>query len=317
VSARRPLAVVPEFLPDEALALLADGCRVVYDPDLYADRPALLAEMASAAAVLIRNRTIIDDELLAAAQGLRVIGRLGVGIDNIDTDGCAAAGVEVIRASGGNAVAVAEYVMGALLTLARPVFDKTDSMIRGEWPRQGHAFGRELRGMTIGLVGLGAIAREVAARAVGFEMRIVACDPFLGDDDPAWRWIERRELGALLAEADVVSLHVPLTDETTGLVDATAVASMKPGAILINTARGGIVDEAAVVLALRTGRLGGAALDVFAEEPLGSEAGGAYAGLDDLVLTPHLAGNTREAVDSIARSIVVAVLAALDAPTST
>lgn len=309
----RPLAVVPEYLPEEALGILATGCEVVYDPDLYADRPALFAELAGAATVLIRNRTVIDDELLGAAPRLQVVGRLGVGLDNIDLEGCAAAGVEVIPASGGNAVAVAEYVMGALLTLARPVFDKTGSMVRGEWPRQGHAFGRELRGMTVGLVGLGAIARKVAVRAAAFEMRIVAHDPLLPDEDPVWRGIERRDLGALLAEADVVSIHVPLTDETAGLIDAAAVASMKPGAILINTARGGIVDEAAVIDALRTGRLGGVALDVFADEPLGSAAGGAYAGLDNLVLTPHLAGNSREAVDHIARSIVEAVLAALDA----
>lgn len=309
----RPLAVVPEFLPEAALALLAGGCEVAYDPDLYADRPALFAELSGAAAVLIRNRTVIDDELLAAAPRLRVVGRLGVGLDNIDVDGCAEAGVEVIPAPGGNAIAVAEYVMGALLTLARPVFDETESMVRGEWPRQGHAFGRELRGMTIGLVGLGAIAREVASRAAAFEMRVVAYDPLLIENDPVWRRIAPSELAALLAEADVVSIHVPLTTDTRGLIDAAAVAAMKPGAILINTARGGIVDEKAVIEGLRSGHLGGAALDVFADEPLGPDAGAAYAGIENLILTPHLAGNTEEAVARIAASIVEAVLAALDA----
>jgi (S)-sulfolactate dehydrogenase len=247
----RPSAVVPEYLPQAALARLAEVCEVVYDPDLYADRPRLMDAMSDANAILIRNRTIIDEDLLTAAPRLRVVGRLGVGLDNIDMEACDAAGVAVYPALGANSVAVAEYVMGALLVLARPVFGQTDAMIRGEWPRQGHAFGWELAGKTIGLIGLGSIARQVAVRAAAFEMRVVAHDPFVPADDTAWYGVERLGLADLLAESDVVSIHVPRTAETIGLIDDEALAAMKPGALLINTARGGIVDESALIEALQ------------------------------------------------------------------
>jgi (S)-sulfolactate dehydrogenase len=241
-----------------------------------------------------------------------VVGRLGVGLDNIDMDGCASAGIHVIPARGANAVSVAEYVIGALFVLIRGVYGMTPSMLAGEWPRQGHAFGRELMGQTLGLIGFGTIAREVAGRAAGLGMMVVAHDPYLPDDDPAWASVRRLEFDQLLAESDAVSLHVPLDDGTRGLIDEAALARMKPTAILVNTSRGGIVDEAALAAALRNGDLGGAALDVFATEPLGPEAAAVFAGAPNLLLTPHLAGNAREAVDRVATMIVEAVLAELE-----
>ena len=300
--------VVSEFLPDVYLELLRSRYQVIYDPDLYGDRPRLLGEVGDAEAILIRNRTRIDHELLGAARSLRVVGRLGVGLDNIDMEGCARLGVGVIPAVGANAVSVAEYVMGAMLVLTRGVYAMTSSMVAGEWPRQGHAFGRELSGKTLGLVGLGSIAREVALRADSFAMRVVAHDPLLPGDHPVWDTVGRVDLETLLSAADVVSLHVPLDDGTRNLIDATALSLMKPTAILVNTSRGGTVDEAALADALRNGRIGGAALDVFASEPLGPEPAATFAGLTNLLLTPHVAGNTEESVDRVAKMIVDAVI---------
>jgi (S)-sulfolactate dehydrogenase len=300
--------VVSEYLPDVHLSRLRTACVVVYDPDLYADRSRLLEHVADAEAILIRNRTQVDSDLVAAAGRLRVVGRLGVGLDNIDMEACSAAGVTVIPATGGNAVAVAEYVMGAMLVLVRGVFAMTQTMVAGEWPRQGHAFGREMMGKTLGLIGFGSIARQVAARAKSFEMRVVAYDPHLPDEDPGWLGVDRTALDRLLTESDVVSIHTPLTEQTRNLIDSSALEKMKASAILINTSRGGTVDEPALAAALRKGLIGGAALDVFASEPLGPEPAVTFAGLENLILTPHLAGNTHEAVDRVARMIVQSVL---------
>jgi (S)-sulfolactate dehydrogenase len=303
--------VVSEFLQEPYLDLLRASHEVVFDPDMYSDRPRLLGEVGEAEAIFIRNRTRIDEELIAAAPGLRVVGRLGVGLDNIDMEACARAGIEVIPAVGANAVAVAEYVMGAMLVLTRGVFDMTASMVAGEWPRQGHAFGHELMGMTLGLIGFGAIAREVANRATAFGMRIVAFDPFVPESDPVWRAAARLSFEEVLAESDVVSLHAPLTDATRNLIGESALALMKPNAVLINTSRGGTLDETAVADALRRGVISGAAIDVFESEPLGPEPASTFADVPNLLLTPHVAGNTHEAVDRVARMIVSRVLEAI------
>jgi (S)-sulfolactate dehydrogenase len=303
--------VVSEFLPDEFLELLRQEHEVVYDPDLYADRPRLLGQVTDVAAIFIRNRTRIDEELITAAGAMRVVGRLGVGLDNIDMDACASAGLRVIPAAGANAVSVAEYVIGAMLVLTRGVFGMTESMVAGEWPRQGHAFGHEVMGKVLGLVGFGAIAREVATRAASFAMRIVAHDPFIHETDPVWETATPLSLEELLRMADVVSLHIPLDAGTRNLINARSLDLMKPSAVLINTSRGGTVDEAAVADALRNGALAGAALDVFANEPLGPEPASTFAGVPNLVLTPHVAGNTHESVDRVARKIVTEVLEAL------
>ncbi len=304
--------VVPEYLPPAFVDRLAERHDVLYDPDLYARRAELFDQVADARAVLIRNRTTIDAGFLEHARLLVVVGRLGVGLDNIDMAAADAAGVEVVPAVGGNAVSVAEYVIGAMLVLSRGTFGMTESMIRGEWPRQGHAFGHELFAKCLGLIGLGSIARHVAKRAAGFGMRIIAHDPFLADDDTAWETVESVPLDHLMATADVISLHVPLDAGTRGLIDGTAISRMKPNATVINTSRGGIVDERALADALRSNRIRAAALDVFASEPLGPDHGAVFAGLTNVLLSPHVAGNTRESVDRIAETIVDAVLRRLE-----
>lgn len=287
--------VISEFMDEAAIAGFSGNDRVLYAPGLVDDRLTLLAELADADALIVRNRTQVDADLLSAAPQLKVVGRLGVGLDNIDLDACRARGIEVCPATGANSLSVAEYVISCTLILLRGAFGSNASMIAGEWPRQ-RLVGREASGQTLGLIGYGEIARTVAALARPLGMHISAFDPFLSDDDRSWADVERHKtVAALLGSADVVSLHVPLTKQTHNLIDAAAIAAMKPGAILINTARGGIVDEAALANALRSGRLGGAALDVFAQEPLTAAAGAAFDGVPNLVLTPHIAGVTNEA----------------------
>jgi (S)-sulfolactate dehydrogenase len=303
--------VVYEFLGDRFLGLLRDGHEVEYDPDLYGKREQLLASVAEAQAILIRNRTRVDQELVDVARELVVVGRLGVGLDNIDLEACASAGILVKPAIGANAVSVAEYVLGAMLAMLRPVFGMTDSMVSGQWPRQGHAFGVEASGKTLGLLGFGAIARHVAQRAAAFDMVMIAHDPYIPAGDPRWSQAEAVSFDELLQRADVLSIHTPLTEATRHVIGATAFGLMKPTAVLINTSRGGVVDEVALASALRDRTIGGAALDVFAVEPLGPEAAARFAGLDNILLTPHVAGNTKESVDRVAEVTVANVLEVL------
>ena len=303
--------VVCEFLDEPYLQRLRSQHDVEYDPALYADRPKLLVALADARAIIVRNRTRVDAQLVTNSPNLQVVGRLGVGLDNIDLDACAAAGVEVRPASGANAVSVAEFVIGAMLVLMRPVYGMTAAMAAGGWPSRGGAFGSELSGKTLGLLGFGTIARLVASRAAAFEMRIVAHDPFIPPGDEAWGGSENVSFDDLLAQADVLSLHARLNDLTRNLIDVRALARMKPTAILINTARGEIVDEDALASALRAGTIGGAALDVFSHEPLPAKAASRFAHLENVLLTPHVAGSAGEAVHRVASMTVDSVLEVL------
>ena len=291
--------LISEFMDEEAVeALRRDcsgrDCSLRYEPGLAQARDELLAAVAAARALIVRNVTRVDRELLDAAPALEVVGRLGVGLDNIDLDACAERGIAVFPATGANAVSVAEYVLTAMLLLRRPAYGASSRVAAGEWPRQ-ELGGRELAGSRLGLIGLGAVARAVAERASALGMQVAAVDPYLPPDDAAWATAERVEaVPELLRASDAVSIHVPLTDSTRGLIDGEALALMPAHALLINTSRGGIVDEQALVAALRAGRLGGAALDVFADEPLDAEAGARFEETPNLLLTPHIAGITAE-----------------------
>ena len=300
-----PRIVVTEFMDEAPLALASDH-EVTFDPELHADRSRLLAAVADADAVIVRNKTRVDTELLDAAPGLRVVGRLGVGLDNIEMDACAERGVVVRPATGANAIAVAEWVLGAMLVLRRGVFGATDRIVGGEWPRT-ELLGAELHGATLGLVGYGGIAREVANRAAAFGMRIVANDPFV-PKDADWAPAAPASLDGVLGGSDVISLHVPLTEETRGLIDMGAIALMKDSAIVLNSSRGGIVDESAVVAALHAGKLGGAALDVLVEEPPSADRVGMYLDVPNLLISPHVAGITHEANARVSQVTVEAVL---------
>ena len=286
--------LISEFMDESAVAVLAAKFATDYDPDLVGDRAALLARVAGATALIVRNRTQVDRAVLDAAPLLRVVGRLGVGLDNIDVAACAARGVAVIPATGANALAVAEYVIGTAMALLRQAYTRSGETAAGAWPRGALSNGREIGGKTLGLIGFGGIGQLCAGLARGLGMQVIAHDPMLPADSPLWAQtgVGQRSLEALLAESDVVSLHVPLTPGTRKLIDAAALARMRSGAILVNTSRGGIVDEAALAAALRSGHLGGAAIDVFGQEPLG--AGSALADAPNAILTPHIAGVTFE-----------------------
>lgn len=292
--------VISEFM-DEVIANEVLGeFDVQYDPSLVDDRQALLAALADARAVIVRNRTQVDAELLDHGPNIRVVGRLGVGLDNIDLDACKSRDVVVCPATGANDVAVAEYAITAALILLRGVWQASDSMIAGEWPRT-RLMGREASGKRFGLVGFGSIARQVATRAEALGMAVSAFDPYLAADDPAWSGAASATLDELARDCDVISVHVPLTDETRHLVNADFIARMRHGAVLINSARGGVVDERAAINGLRTGQLGGAALDVFESEPLQAIDGALFAGVPNLLLTPHIAGITHEANQRVSR----------------
>ena len=272
--------VISEFMDEAAVADLRASFDVLYDKTLV-DRPEELAAAAAGCrALIVRNRTQVRGALLEGAR-LRAVGRLGVGLDNIDCKACRERGIAVIPATGANNTAVAEYVLAGLLMLARGCYCGTFAVAAGSWPRE-RMVGGEISGKVLGLVGFGGIARDVAY------------DPFLPADAPDWEklGVEPVMLETLLAEADAVSLHVPLTPDTRQLFDAGRLARMKPGAVLINTARGGIVEEAALADALRSGRLAGAMVDVFEKEPL--PTGSPLADVPNCLLTPHIAGVTRE-----------------------
>jgi (S)-sulfolactate dehydrogenase len=303
--------VIAEFLDWDVVAPLLAGRDVLYSPALVDTPDALHAALADAKALVVRNRTQVRGGLLAAAPDLRVVGRLGVGLDNIDMDACADRDIAVFPATGANDLAVAEYVIMATMLLLRGAWTSSAEVAAGSWPRMALINGRETAGKTLGLIGFGAIARETAARARALGMQVAASDPFVAADDPAWVGTARLELDALLATSDVVSLHVPGGAGTANLLDARRIGLMKPGAILINAARGGVLDEEALAAALRSGALGGAALDVFATEPVTAAAGTRFAGLPNLLLTPHIAGVSAEANVRVSRQTIESVLAHL------
>jgi (S)-sulfolactate dehydrogenase len=314
VAARRARIVVTEFMDERAVARLKAAHDVLYDPALWEKPAALLDAATGADALIVRNITQVRGDLLHALQRCRVVGRLGVGLDNIDLPGCATRGIEVIPASGANALSVAEYVITSALVLLRGAYASTGDVIDGKWPKVALGKGREAGGQTLGIVGLGSIGRSVADLARALGMQVVAHDPLLqagapAVSDAAGGTVAMLGLGELLARADAVTLHVPLTGSTRGFFNAERIASMKPGAVLINTSRGHIMDLQAVVAALRAGHLGGAAIDVFDEEPLPASAW-----LKDcprLLLTPHIAGVSAQSNERVSFMIADKVLEAI------
>ena len=303
--------IITEFMDERAVEQLAATHDVIYDPKLVDKPEELLAAAADCHAIIVRNRTQVRGELLAALKQCKVVGRLGVGLDNIDVSGCEAAGMKVIPATGANALSVAEYVIGSTMLLLRGAYAATDDVIAGRWPRNALSNGRETAGKTLGIIGFGSIGQTTARLARGVGMHVIAYDPVMPATSPVFA-----ELGAVSAAldfvsntADVVTLHVPLVDSTRGLFDANRIAAMRPGAILINTSRGHIVDEQAVVESLKSGHLGGAALDVFDEEPM--KASPMYEGCPGLILTPHISGVTYEGNERVSFMIAEKVLEAL------
>ncbi len=288
-----PDILITEFMDESAVDELRRGFGVDYDARLADAQGDIPGRLQGVRALIVRNRTQVTADLLDAAPGIECVGRLGVGLDNIDVEACKARGVAVFPALGANNLSVAEYVITNAMILLRGAYQRKEQVLAGEWPRQASS-GRELRGRTLGLVGYGSIAQDTAKVARALGMSIVAFDPYLPQGHAAWDGATRLDLDGVLAASDVVSLHVPLSEGTKHLINADAFRKMRSDAMLINTARGGVVDEDALVSALNAGEIRGAALDVFEVEPLTAEAAKKFENQPNLILTPHIAGVTEE-----------------------
>jgi len=273
-----------------------------------ADRPRLAELLPGFDALVVRSATKVTRQLLQSAERLRVIGRAGIGVDNVDVEAATERGILVVNAPTANLMSATEHTVALMLSLARSVPAADASMKRGEWNRKRFV-GVELQGKTLGIVGFGRIGQRVAARARAFEMKVVAFDPFFDASQAARHEVELLALDELLAVADVVTLHTPLTSETRNLIDASRLARMKPEAMLINCGRGGVIDEDALLAALDGGQLAGAALDVYEEEPTPRLALVEHA---KVVATPHIGAQTKEAQERIAHETARMVLAALE-----
>jgi D-3-phosphoglycerate dehydrogenase len=246
-----------------------DRLRAEHDVDERSNlsREELCGSIADYDALVVRSQVQVDADLIAAGHRLVVVGRAGVGVDNVDLDAATRAGITVVNAPTGNTIAAAEHTLALLFALARRIAAADASVRRGEWKRSQFT-GNELRGRTLGIVGLGKIGQAIADRARALEMSILGVDPYVTAEQAALHGVELVDFDALLARSDVVTVHVPLTRATRGLIGLDAVTKMKPGAVILNVARGGIVDEAAVASALADGKLGGAVIDAFEREPL-------------------------------------------------
>jgi len=298
--------VITEFMDMAAVDRLAEDFDVLYDPTLVDEPERLSTSIGGARALIVRNRTKVDAALLDQGRSLRVVGRLGTGLDNIDLEACEQRGVLVKPATGANANAVAEYVIASTLLLTRGVFMSSGDVASGLWPRTD-LVGGEVAGSTMGLIGFGEIARRVARMASALGMRVIAHDPYVEESDVAWSEADRVTLDDVFERSDVISIHVPLTDTTRNMVGASEMAAMMPTAAIINTSRGGIVDEEALVQALHDGTIAGAAFDVFTTEPLSLERGRMFDGVPGLILTPHIAGVTQESNVRVSAMVANAV----------
>ncbi len=302
----RPKVVIAETISQTGIDALAAGCEV----DLAAgvDREVLLSRMADAHGLVVRSATVVDAELIEAGPQLAVIGRAGVGVDNIDIAAATAAGVLVVNAPQANIISAAEHTMALLLAQARNVAPADASMRSGRWDRKKYQ-GVELHGKTLGVIGLGRIGSLVAQRALAFGMRLLVFDPYVSSDRSRRLGVEvARDLDDLLGRADFVTVHLPRNEQTIGLIGAENIAKMRDGVRILNTSRGGIVDEEALVEAVKSGKVGGAALDVYDTEPLGDSP---LLDFPQIVLTPHLGASTLEAQDKAGVDVAEAVAAAL------
>lgn len=292
--------------------LKAGGLEVTVRTGL--DHDALLAAIADCEAVIVRSETQITRDVIAAAPRLRAIGRAGVGVDNIDVDAATERGIVVVNAPTGNTISAAELTLALLLALARNVSPAHHALQTGRWDRKSFV-GVELRGKVAGVIGLGQVGSAVARRLVALEMRVIAHDPFVPDEHARRLGVELASLDDLLAQSDFITLHTTLTPGAPPLIGAAEIERMKPGVRLVNAARGGLIDEAALLAALDAGRVAGAAIDVFATEPATDSALAAH---PRVVATPHLGASTQEAQERVAIDVAREVLNVLrDEPATT
>lgn len=297
--------LVSDSMSDAGLAPLQAEPDVEVDVITGQPISRLLEIIPNYDALLVRSATKVTAELIQAGKKLRVIARAGVGVDNIDVEAATQAGVIVVNAPTGNVVAAAEHTIAMIMALARNIPQANAHVQQGLWKRDKF-MGVEVRGKVLGSVGLGRVAQEVVRRAQGLGMQVIAYDPYVTADYATQRGVTLTDLDSLVAEADFITLHVPATPQTRGLINHERLARMKPTMRLVNVARGGIVDEAALVDAVTSGRIAGAALDVFENEPL--ETDSPLRGVPNIILTPHLGGSTVEAQEKVAEDVALQVL---------
>ena len=305
------MILITEFMDESVVDSLSKKHSTIHDITLVGDRDRLLTAMNTAKALIVRNKTIVDSELLEHGPNLKCIGRLGIGLDNIDLKSCKQRDIHVFPAIGANIESVAEYVIGTAMSLLRGAYRENSSMIEGVWNRTD-CIGSEISNKKLGLVGLGSIGRITAEKALHLGMIVQAHDPFVSPDDDLWTRIKSVEMEELARSSDVISIHVPLVKETYHLIDKSFISKCKPQAIIINTSRGGVIEEESLIKALKTDKLGGAALDVFENEPLNKVDGKKFSGLNNLILTPHIAGVTKESNFRVSKMIADKVLGCLD-----
>ncbi|HEU4521170.1 MAG TPA: phosphoglycerate dehydrogenase [Thermoanaerobaculia bacterium] len=299
--------LVTDTLAESGLAILraAEDVDLDYRPGLKGKE--LLDAVARTDALITRSGTAVTPELVSSGDRLRIIGRAGVGLDNVDVEACTARGILVINAPTANIMSATEHTMAMLLALSRNIPEAHASVMRGEWVRSKF-MGIELNGKTLGVVGLGRIGSRVTVRARAFGMRVIAYDPYIAPSAFERVAAEPVSLDQLLAESDVITVHTPLNDETRGMIDASDIARMKDGVVLVNVARGGIYDEAALAAALNSGKVSGAAVDVFVEEPPKDNP---LLKAKNIILSPHIGANTIEAQDRVAVQTAEMVIEAL------
>ena len=292
--------LVTDRVSDEGLAPLLDDDRFTIETIHDSASNEFEAALASAAGLIVRSTTTVDAGMMSRASGLQVIGRAGVGVDNIDLAAASKRGIAVFNSPGGNTNAAAELTMALMLALARRLPEADRSIREGRWDR-ARLTGIELKGRTLGLVGAGRIGGEVARRCQAFGMEVLVYDPYLTEERAEQLGVRLVSLDHVVENADVISCHVPLTDETRGLIDSSLLSRMKDRVLVINASRGGVIDEAALAKALHDGTVAGAALDVYEREPLSPES--PLRNAPNLVLTPHLGASTEEAQVGVATEV--------------
>jgi D-3-phosphoglycerate dehydrogenase / 2-oxoglutarate reductase len=293
----------------------ADGLSTLHEDGRFdvihvddSSSEAFLERLKACDALVVRSATEVGSEMIDRASELKAIGRAGVGIDNVDLNSATARGIAVFNSPGGNTIAAAEMTMALMLSLIRKIPAAEQSVRDGKWDRAAFK-GNELKGRTLGLIGAGRIGGEVATRCQAFGMDCIVYDPYLTQDRAEEINVRLVDLDNILDDADVISIHVPLTDETRGLVDEKALSRMRNGVFVINASRGGVIHEPALADALKSGEIAGAALDVYEQEPLPDDS--PLRDVPNLVLTPHLAGSTAEAQVEVAREIAVSIMRSL------
>jgi len=295
-----PRVLVSDELSETAVQIFRDrGVEVDFQPQLGKDKDKLLEIIGNYDGLAIRSATKVTEKIIEAAKNLKVVGRAGIGVDNVDIPAASRRGIIVMNTPFGNSITTAEHAIALMFAVARQLPSADASTQAGKWEKSKF-MGVEITGKTLGVIGAGNIGSIVIARAIGLKMHVVAYDPFLSKERAEEMGVTKVELDELFARADFITLHVPLTDKTRNIIDADALAKIKPGVRIINCARGGLVDEAALAAAIKSGHVAGAAFDVFEVEPAKESP---LFGLPNVVCTPHLGASTTEAQENVALQV--------------